>query len=173
MIFGDISTICEPSERELSAKPHVYPKLAGGLLCAAIFDFYFLFHLRGFQYVYFFRFSKLFASFRITSFFFFLFLCWISFLLVNQHTIDLSRTKKKRGSIDMNFVKFLFFLKLFIFSKSSNCTISNCKLFFDISLVIIVPIFNETKTNKILSIICIDLEVIPEIIAKILNLFCL
>lgn len=36
MIFGDISTICEPSERELSANPHVYPKLAGGLLCAAI-----------------------------------------------------------------------------------------------------------------------------------------
>lgn len=36
-MFGEISTICEPSERELSAKPHVYPKLAGGLLCAAIF----------------------------------------------------------------------------------------------------------------------------------------
>lgn len=35
-MLGDISTICEPSDRELSAKPHVYPKLAGGLLCAAI-----------------------------------------------------------------------------------------------------------------------------------------
>lgn len=38
-MLGEISTICEPSERELSAKPHVYPKLAGGLLCAAIFVF--------------------------------------------------------------------------------------------------------------------------------------
>lgn len=38
-MFGDISTICDPSERELSAKPHVYPKLAGGLLCAAILTY--------------------------------------------------------------------------------------------------------------------------------------